>query len=112
MTTQKQMFEQYMSYDANALGTRFEVPFFIFQGASDVLTITKLAEEYFDTVDAPSKEFAHIEGASHFAAFTQPERFLTELVTRVHPLAEKRPASIEAAGPGATRGGQHAPNGR
>lgn len=87
MTTQKQMFDQYLSYDAYAVGTRFEVPFYIFQGGSDVLTITELAEEYFAAVDAPRKEFAHIEGASHFAAFTQPERFLAELVTRVRPVA-------------------------
>jgi hypothetical protein len=38
-------------------------------------------------VEAPTKELALIAGAGHFAAFTQPERFLTELRTRVRPLA-------------------------
>lgn len=60
----------------------------MFQGATDVLTITALAKEYLDTVEAPEKAYAPIEGASHFAPFTQPERFLAELVARVRPVAE------------------------
>jgi len=88
LATQKQMFDEYMAYDAYALGPRFEMPVFMFQGASDVLTITALAKEYLDTVEAPEKAYAPIEGASHFAAFTQPERFLAELVTRVRPVTE------------------------
>jgi pimeloyl-ACP methyl ester carboxylesterase len=94
VTTQKQMFDEYRRYDANALGPRFEVPFFVFQGASDVLTVTALVEEYFATVEAPRKEFAPIEGASHFAAFTRPDRFLDELVARVLPIARKKLRSI------------------
>jgi pimeloyl-ACP methyl ester carboxylesterase len=82
-----QMFEELMAYDAWRLGTRFEVPFFLVQGERDVVTLTTLAEEYFEEVEAPTKELALIKDAGHFAAFTQPERFLTELVTRVRPLA-------------------------
>jgi pimeloyl-ACP methyl ester carboxylesterase len=88
LATQKQMFDEYLRYDAYALGSRFELPVFVFQGASDVLTITALAEEYLATVEAPDKAFVPIEGASHFAAFTQPERFLAELVSRVLPVAD------------------------
>lgn len=82
-----QMFEEIMAYDARRLGTRFRVPFFIFQGESDVITLTGLAEEYFNEVEAPMKAFALIKESGHFAAFTHPERFLAELVTRVSPLA-------------------------
>jgi len=82
-----QLFEEIMSYDARRLGTRFEVPFFIFQGESDVVILTSLAEEYFTEVEAPIKRLALIKDAGHFAAFTQPERFLTELLSRVRPLA-------------------------
>jgi pimeloyl-ACP methyl ester carboxylesterase len=82
-----QLFEEIMSYDARRLGTRFEVPFFIFQDESDVVTLTTLAEEYFAEVEAPTKGLALIKDAGHFAAFTQPERFLTELLSRVRPLA-------------------------
>jgi pimeloyl-ACP methyl ester carboxylesterase len=82
-----QMFEEFKAYDARRLGTRFDVPFFLFQGESDVITVTSLATEYFAEVEAPTKELALIEDAGHFAAFTQPDRFLTELRTRVRPLA-------------------------
>jgi hypothetical protein len=33
------------------------------------------------------KGLALIEDASHFCAFARPDRFLTELLTRVRPLA-------------------------
>jgi pimeloyl-ACP methyl ester carboxylesterase len=82
-----QMFEELKDYDARRLGTRFEVPFFLFQGATDVVTLTSLAEEYFGEVEAPTKGLALIPNAGHFAAFTQPEPFLAELRTRVRPLA-------------------------
>jgi pimeloyl-ACP methyl ester carboxylesterase len=82
-----QMFEELMAYDARRLGSRFEVPFFLFQGESDVVTLTSLATEYFAEVQAPTKGLALIKDAGHFAAFTQPDRFLAELLTRVRPLA-------------------------
>jgi pimeloyl-ACP methyl ester carboxylesterase len=82
-----QLFEEIMAYDARQLGTRFGVPFFIFQGETDVVTLTTLAEEYFADVEAPTKGLALIKDAGHFAAFTQPEQFLTELLSRVRPLA-------------------------
>ncbi|GAA2353930.1 alpha/beta hydrolase [Dactylosporangium salmoneum] len=77
--TRDTMFEQFMRFDARALGLRYEVPFFLFQGASDVVTLTGPAVEFFNEVDAPQKELVLIEGASHFAAFTQPAAFLDAL---------------------------------
>jgi pimeloyl-ACP methyl ester carboxylesterase len=90
-----QMFTELMAYDARRLGPRFQVPFFLFQGETDVVTLTSLATEYFDEVGAPTKELALIPDAGHFAAFTQPDRFLAELRTRVRPLvAAPSPASM------------------
>jgi pimeloyl-ACP methyl ester carboxylesterase len=88
-----QMFEELLAYDAWRLGTRFEVPLFLFQGESDVITLTTLATEYFEEVEAPTKGLALIPDAGHFAAFTQPERFLAELLARVRPLASPPSAS-------------------
>jgi pimeloyl-ACP methyl ester carboxylesterase len=93
-----QMFTELKAYDARRLGSRFEVPFFLFQGATDVVTLTSLATEYFEEVEAPTKELALIPDAGHFAAFTQPQRFLTELRTRVRPLASPpSPSSVRKA---------------
>jgi pimeloyl-ACP methyl ester carboxylesterase len=89
-----QIFTELKDYDARRLGPHFEVPFFLFQGATDVVTLTSLAEEYFGEVEAPTKGLALIPDAGHFAAFTQPEPFLAELLTRVRPLASAtRPSS-------------------
>jgi pimeloyl-ACP methyl ester carboxylesterase len=90
-----QMYDELISYDARRLGTRFDVPFFLFQGESDVITLTTLATEYYADVEAPNKGLALINDAGHFAAFTKPDRFLTELLTRVRPLAIKASFSPE-----------------
>lgn len=54
-----------------------------------MLTLPSLAEAYFNEVVAPVKGMTLIRDAGHFAAFTQPEQFLRELLTRVRPLAIK-----------------------
>ncbi|WP_330261715.1 alpha/beta fold hydrolase [Streptomyces sp. NBC_00539] len=70
---------------ADETGTRFEVPFFVFQGELDVLTPPERAKAFFDAVEAPLKHFALIGGASHFASFRRPEAFLELLLTHVRP---------------------------
>jgi pimeloyl-ACP methyl ester carboxylesterase len=97
-----QMFQELRGFDARRLGTRFEVPFFLLQGENDVITLTSLATEYFDEVQAPTKGLALIPDAGHFAAFTQPQRFLTELRTRVRPLAAPPQPLIHPGGLTAT----------
>ncbi|WP_030201021.1 alpha/beta fold hydrolase [Streptomyces sp. NRRL S-87] len=77
--------------DERAEGTDFALPFFVFQGARDVITPVAPARRFFDQVSAPVKAFALIEGAGHFASFRHPDRFLDLLLTKV------RPALAEAA---------------
>jgi pimeloyl-ACP methyl ester carboxylesterase len=91
----EQMYDELKTYDARRLGTRFDIPFFLFQGESDVITLTELATEYFAEVEAPNKELVLIKDAGHFAAFTQPDLFLTELLTRVRPVASAAAPSSE-----------------
>ncbi|MGA9671974.1 MAG: alpha/beta hydrolase [Terracidiphilus sp.] len=75
-------------FDAWEQGTNFEIPFFLFQGADDVLTTPRLAEMFFKDVVAPIKRMALIQDAGHFAAFLQPGQFLRELLLDVRTLAE------------------------
>jgi pimeloyl-ACP methyl ester carboxylesterase len=82
-----QLFDRLPGWDARRLGPGLEVRFFLVQGERDVITLTSLATEYFGEVQAPTKALALIPDAGHFAAFTQPDRFLAELRTRVRPLA-------------------------
>lgn len=80
--------------DLRALGMRFDVPFFVFQGEADALTPTVAARAYFDEVVAAHKEFVLIRQAGHLAAFARPEQFVAELRARVRPLvvAERQSA--------------------
>lgn len=88
------LFPEIPAYDAWEQGTEFEIPFFIFQGANDVVTPIGQARAFFDDVTAPEKGFAVIPDAGHFAAFVQPDVFLSELLARVRPVAvaHRRPA--------------------
>jgi pimeloyl-ACP methyl ester carboxylesterase len=71
------------AFDDWADGTRFDLPFFIFQGDRDVLTPPDLAKRFFDDVQAPVKAFGLIEDASHFASFRHPDQFLRLMLTHV-----------------------------
>jgi len=81
------VYNEMLSADLSALGPDFQIPIFFFQGALDERTPASLAKEYFDTIQAPHKEFVLFEGAGHFVAWSMPDKFLHELVTRVRPFA-------------------------
>ena len=72
--------------DPKLLGGEFAVPVFVIQGAEDYTTPTSLARGYVDSLHAPRKAFATIDGAGHFAVFTKQDEFLKELRGRVLPL--------------------------
>jgi pimeloyl-ACP methyl ester carboxylesterase len=54
---------------------RFAVPFYVIQGREDLNAPTGAAQTYFDSVMAPRKQFAVIDGAGHFALATHAEQF-------------------------------------
>ncbi|MFG2566901.1 hypothetical protein ACGFR6_15830 [Streptomyces sp. NPDC048567] len=68
-----------------AEGIDFALPFFVFQGAHDVLTPPGPARAFYEGITAPAKDFALIEDAGHFASFRHPDRFLELMLTRVRP---------------------------
>ncbi|HET8842307.1 MAG TPA: alpha/beta hydrolase [Ktedonobacteraceae bacterium] len=81
------LYEEYMAFDARSLGTKFELPFFIFQGDFDVQTPTALAEAYFATIEAPTKELVLLKDGGHMALLTRSELFLKNLLSYVHSQA-------------------------
>jgi pimeloyl-ACP methyl ester carboxylesterase len=72
--------------DRKLLAGELAIPVFVIQGAEDYTTPTRLARTYMDSLRAPRKAFATIEGAGHFAVFTKQDDFLKELTARVLPL--------------------------
>lgn len=83
-----------MLYDARHLGTKFEVPFVLIEGDSDLQAPAALSREFFDTSDAPKKEYILLEGEGHTAVLSNPEKFLKELCERVRGLT--LPSSSQA----------------
>lgn len=87
MATQRAMFAEMQAYDLRrSVGTRFEVPIFIFQGDSDLNTPAPLARAYFDEIRAPQKEFVLLEGVGHDTLVFAPE-LLALLNAHVRPVA-------------------------
>jgi pimeloyl-ACP methyl ester carboxylesterase len=81
------VYNEMLTADLASLGPDFHIPVFFFQGALDERTQAPLAREYFDSLQAPHKEFVLFEGAGHFTVLTERARFLQELRTRVRPFA-------------------------
>src|SRR5258708_28171611 len=74
-----QLFQELLTIHLRQLGMRFEVPFFIFQGDTDAINPTALANKYFDDLEAPHKEFVLIKQAAHLPDFYRPQQLLNEL---------------------------------
>ncbi|WIG60810.1 MAG: proline imino-peptidase [Ktedonobacterales bacterium] len=81
------LFHELMSFDLRRYGNSFAMPFYVFQGDSDLFTPAAAAKAYVDDIQAPQKTFVLIKNSGHLAAFTRPDQFLQELLLHVRPLA-------------------------
>lgn len=80
-----QLFIEMRDFDFEAIGYTFDIPFFVFQGESDIVTPVATAKAYVDRVTAPKKAFVAIANAGHIAVFCNSQQFLDELLDRVLP---------------------------
>lgn len=55
----------YSRLDLNRLGSTFEVPVYLVQGAEDLVTTPGVARAYFDSIKAPHKEFILLPATGH-----------------------------------------------
>lgn len=69
-----------VDYDLRKIGNQYEVPAIIVTGEYD-WHMKLLAEEYFNTITAPYKEFISIAGAGHVAMMDRPEEFFKTVKT-------------------------------
>jgi pimeloyl-ACP methyl ester carboxylesterase len=88
----RQLYPELAAFDARAVAAKFDIPFFVFQGAADNVTPTECARVFAETVQAPAAEFATIAGTGHLAAFTRPDEFLRLLAERVLPVVPGSPS--------------------
>lgn len=84
------LFDQTMACTPQWLGTSFQIPVVLLHGEADLHTLPTLAREYLSTIQAPGKEFVPLPGCGHMALLMRPDLVLTELLTRIRPLAVSR----------------------
>jgi pimeloyl-ACP methyl ester carboxylesterase len=75
--------------DIRSLGPAFSTPVVFIEGDADYNTPIGPAEQFFDQITAPHKEFVRVAGGDHFIPFDRPDQFLAALVTHVKPLAQE-----------------------
>ena len=85
------LYDQWMAFDAAALGPRFGLPMIVIQGEDDVMTPTRLAEEWLASLVAPRKELATIAGVGHLAMFVRPAVFLQVLLEKTQSAISPAP---------------------
>jgi pimeloyl-ACP methyl ester carboxylesterase len=73
--------------DMASIGFEFSIPMFFIEGDADGVTPGGPAEQYFDQIMAPHKEFVWVHGGDHFIPFDRPDEFLAELLARIRPFA-------------------------
>jgi pimeloyl-ACP methyl ester carboxylesterase len=81
------LYRDLCAVDLPAIGIDFSIPMFIFMGSHDPWTPCALAEDYFQSIQAPQKAFVRFEGCHHFVHMNRPADFLEALVTHLGPLA-------------------------
>ena len=59
--------------------TRFDVPFYIFQGHQDMNTPWTLVQEWYDMIEAPDKDLIFFENSGHNPMKDEPEAFKAAL---------------------------------
>ena len=71
-----QLFPPMIDIDLFVSSTKFEIPFYIVQGAYDYQTSKVLAQKYLNVIEAPKKEFFMFENSAHSPNLEEPERFV------------------------------------
>ncbi len=85
----EKMWPEVGATDFPATCTRFEVPYFIFDGRLDQNTPAALVDDYFNKIEAPQKELIWFEESGHNPMNDEPEKFKTLLRDRLRAIAEK-----------------------
>ena len=83
------LYSQLQEIDFRVDATELDVPVYLVQGRHEARGRSKLAEEWFEMLEAPDKEIIVFDTSGHRPLFEQPERFhhvMTETV-----LAETKP---------------------
>lgn len=81
---------QAMKVDLAQLGSDFRVPVVFLEGRRDPYARPALIWAYYQTIQAPRKEFVWFDNSGHFPFFEEKQKFADELIQQVLPLATSR----------------------
>ena len=75
----KTLWPEVGAVDFPSTHTRFDVPFYIFQGHQDMNTPWTLVQEWYDMIEAPDKDLIFFENSGHNPMKDEPEAFKAAL---------------------------------
>jgi len=82
--------EEIMGIDIpGEIGSKFDVPIFVFTGAHDWHVPHAFQEQWFKSITAPYKEQVWFENSRHYPYLEEPGKYLMILVEKVLPLASR-----------------------
>lgn len=68
-----------METDVRDYGLEYQVPVGFITGSDDWTTPSKYAEDYYNIISAPQKQFSLVEGCGHAPQYDSPEEFCSIL---------------------------------
>lgn len=71
----EQLFDYIMEADVRDYGLEYQVPVGFITGSDDWTTPSKYAEDYYNVINAPQKQFSLVEGCGHLPQYDSPEEF-------------------------------------
>ena len=89
------VYPQIYDVDLRTQAHRLEVPAYFIVGRWDRNAIPELAEEYFNMLEAPHKQFFWFENSAHTPMWDEPARFLDVMVNTV--LAQTQPPAPDTS---------------
>uniref|UniRef100_UPI004056E081 alpha/beta fold hydrolase n=1 Tax=Acetatifactor sp. TaxID=1872090 RepID=UPI004056E081 len=85
----RQLFDHILTADVRDYGLQYHVPVGFISGSCDWTTPVKYAEDYYNLVSAPAKDFYQLEGCGHSPQYDAPEEFCTALKEMLSSISSK-----------------------
>ena len=83
VTTFNQVYPQLYNIDLSKQAIKLDVPVYFMIGRHDVNASPERAEEYFNAIEAPHKEFIWFEHSGHDAWRNEPDKFVDLMINLV-----------------------------
>ncbi len=83
--SQETLWKEISNVKLDTENTEFKVPMYFIVGENDYAAVNLYAEDYYNLISAPKKDFFRIEEASHMVQYEQNEEFENILINIIKP---------------------------